>query len=127
MDLAKRNEDSAIYMAADGPEAAVPGSWERLWLRAEETAVRAGRALVLLDEAHVLPEWAGRLKSEWDRLRRRKRPVHVVATVPLRSAWELAHAKASPDGLSGSRSRIGPSRRWSRSSTFLLVKLPSCS
>lgn len=79
LELAEQYGKAAIYAAADGPEAALPGFWERLWMRAEETAA-SGRALVLLDEAHLLHDWAGHLKGEWDRLRRRKRPVHIVAT-----------------------------------------------
>ncbi len=80
LDLAEQLGATAIYMAADGPEAALPGFWERLWLRAEDIAAIQGRAVVLLDEVHVLGEWSARLKGEWDRLRRLKIPVHIVAT-----------------------------------------------
>lgn len=80
LDLAASQGPAAIYAAADGPEATIPGFWERLWLRAEDTAAREGRAVVFLDEAHVLPDWSARLKGEWDRLRRRRVPVHIVAT-----------------------------------------------
>src|SRR5689334_10782769 len=79
LEIAERHGRAAIYAAADAPEAALPGFWERLWARAEETAAREGRALVLLDEAHLLHDWARHLKGEWDRLRRQRRPVHVVA------------------------------------------------
>jgi uncharacterized protein len=77
--LAKERPNSAIYAAGDSPEAALPGFWERLWSRAERAAL-TNRAIVLLDEAHLLHNWATRLKGEWDRLRRRKIPIHVVAT-----------------------------------------------
>jgi predicted AAA+ superfamily ATPase len=70
----------AVYAAGDAPEAALPGFWERLWARAEDVAGTQGGCTVLLDEVHFLENWAGRLKSEWDRLRRRKAKVHVVAT-----------------------------------------------
>src|SRR5215831_11174665 len=80
LELAERFGQVAIYAASDGPEASLPGFWERLWSRAEAIAATQGRAVVLLDEAHLLPDWAGRLKGEWDRLRRRKVKVHIVAT-----------------------------------------------
>jgi predicted AAA+ superfamily ATPase len=102
LEVAKRHGKAAIYAAADGPEAAVPGFWERLWVRAEETAASEGRALVLLDEAHLLHDWAGRLKGEWDRLRRKKLRVHVVATGS--SALRLGHG--SRESLAGRFERI---------------------
>jgi predicted AAA+ superfamily ATPase len=80
LELAKRFGEIAIYAAADGPEAALPGFWERLWARAEDVAQRQHRAVVLLDEAHLLADWAARLKGEWDRFRRFEQPVHIVAT-----------------------------------------------
>src|SRR6476659_7383329 len=58
LELTRRLGPTAVYAAMDGPEAALPGSWERLWLRAEEIAGREGRAVVLLDEIHLLPSWA---------------------------------------------------------------------
>lgn len=79
LELAKERSNSALYAAGDSPEAALPGFWERLWSRAERVAL-TGRAIVLLDEAHLLYDWAARLKGEWDRFRRRKIPIHVVAT-----------------------------------------------
>lgn len=80
LDLARGLGPAARYAAADAPEAALPGAWERLWRGAEELAAAHGRAVVLLDEVQYLPDWAARLKGEWDRLRRRRVPVHVVAT-----------------------------------------------
>lgn len=88
LDIAQGHGDAAIYAAADGPEATLPGFWERLWIRAEETAAAKGHAVVLLDEAHLLQDWSQHLKSEWDRVRRRKLPIHVVATGS--SALQLA-------------------------------------
>ncbi|MBK6850010.1 MAG: ATP-binding protein [Proteobacteria bacterium] len=58
--------------------------------------------MVLLDEAHLLSDWSGRLKGEWDRLRRRKRPVHVVATCS--SALRLA--AGARESLAGRFERI---------------------
>jgi predicted AAA+ superfamily ATPase len=111
LDIAERHGKAALYAAADGPEAAVPGFWERLWARAEQTASREGRALVLLDEAHLLHDWAGRLKGEWDRLRRRKRPVHIVAT----GSSALRMAAGSRESLAGRFERITLTH-WSASS-----------
>lgn len=93
---------SALYAAADSPEAALPGFWERLWTRAGELAGRAGRAVVLLDEAHLLQDWASRLKGEWDRLRRQKMRVHVVAT----GSSALKLAAGSRESLAGRFERI---------------------
>jgi hypothetical protein len=58
--------------------------------------------VVLLDEAHLLHDWAGRLKGVWDRLRRRKVPVHVVAT----GSSALRLAAGSRESLAGRFERI---------------------
>jgi hypothetical protein len=119
LDLAKQNARAAIYAAADGPEAALPGFWDRLWTRAEETASSEGRALVLLDEAHLLHDWAGHLKSEWDRLRRKKLPIQVVATGS--SALKLAHG--SRESLAGRFERITLTH-WSAASLAEVFGVP---
>src|SRR5215468_10110528 len=79
LELARETGATAVYAACDGPEAALPGFWDGVWTRAEATARSGGRVVVLLDEIHVLGDWAARLKGQWDRLRRRQVPVHVVA------------------------------------------------
>jgi uncharacterized protein len=79
LELARQFGEAAIYMAADEPDAALPGFWERCWTDAE-ARVQRGIAVLLLDEIHHLPDWAARLKGQWDRLRRRRLPLHVVAT-----------------------------------------------
>jgi uncharacterized protein len=79
LELQRRLGKRAIYAAMDGPEASVPGFWERLWAEAERKG-RSGRAVVLLDEVQHFPDWAVRLKGEWDRFRRRRIGVHAVAT-----------------------------------------------
>ncbi|MBN1605000.1 MAG: ATP-binding protein [Polyangiaceae bacterium] len=119
LELAQRLGKVAIYAAADGPEAALPGFWERLWVRAEEVAAREGRAVVLLDEAHLLHDWARRLKGEWDRLRRRKRPVHVVAT----GSSALRLAAGSRESLAGRFERITLSH-WSAASLAEVFGVP---
>jgi uncharacterized protein len=102
LSLAERHGASAIYAAADAPEAALPGFWDRIWIHTEEIARRDGRAIVLLDEIHVLADWAARLKGEWDRLRRRKTPVHIVAT----GSSSLRLAVGSRESLAGRFERI---------------------
>jgi uncharacterized protein len=93
---------AALYAAADGPEAALPGFWDRLWSRAEQVARQTGRAVVLLDEVHLLPNWASRLKGEWDRIGRARLPVNVVAT----GSSALRLATGSRESLSGRFERI---------------------
>jgi len=102
LEVAKRLGPSALYAACDGPEALAPGFWERLWGRAEGLAATHGRATALLDEAHLLPDWAARLKGEWDRLRRRRLPVHVVAT----GSSALRLAAGSRESLAGRFERL---------------------
>lgn len=80
LELAKNLGEQSLYAAADSPEAALPGHWERLWQSAEETARRRRRAIVFLDEVHLFPDWAARLKGVVDGLRRKNAPIHVVAT-----------------------------------------------
>lgn len=80
LELADRHGPAAIYAAADSPGAALPGFWERTLARTEEAAATHGKAVLLLDEAHLLAHWAARLKGAWDQIRRRHQPVHVVAT-----------------------------------------------
>ncbi|NOY94258.1 MAG: ATP-binding protein [Deltaproteobacteria bacterium] len=88
LELERELGEQAIYAAADGPEALLPGFWERLWQRAATRAKNQGRSVVLLDEVQRVADWSSRLKSEWDRIRRKRLPVHVVATGS--SALQLA-------------------------------------
>jgi uncharacterized protein len=80
LQLQARIGAAAVYAAGDGPEAGLPGFWERIWTEAEEKTRTSGRAVLLIDEIQHLANWAERLKSQWDRGRRRKVPVHVVAS-----------------------------------------------
>jgi hypothetical protein len=79
LEIAARWGEAASYAAGDEPGAALPGYWDRCWAEAEARAQR-GRALLLLDEVQHFPDWAARLKAQWDHARRRKLPLHVVAT-----------------------------------------------
>ncbi len=97
-----RNDPAAIYFAADGPEADLPGWWELLWRRAEQAAAGGGRAVVLLDEIQRVEGWATRLKGQWDRVRRLKLPIHVVVTGS--SALQLG--RGSRETLAGRFERL---------------------
>jgi len=79
LELAAHLGDTARYAAGDEPAAALPGFWERLWADAEERAGRA-KAFLFIDEIQHLPDWSGRLKSRWDRLRRQRIPLHVAVS-----------------------------------------------
>jgi uncharacterized protein len=102
LELAERAGKEAVYAAADAPEAVLPGFWERVLARAEDTAASRGRAILLLDEAHLLDGWAGHLKGVWDRLRRKKTPVHIVAT----GSSALHLAAGSRESLAGRFERL---------------------
>ena len=97
----QKRANSAIYVAGDGPEATLPGFWERLWSRAERVAL-TGRAIVLLDEAHSFYDWTARLKGECDRLRRRKIRIHVIAT----GSSALRLSSGSRESLAGRFEKI---------------------
>lgn len=101
LELARDLGDAALYAACDSPEASAPGFWDRLWTEAERRAGRQQIA-VLLDEAHFVSDWAARLKGEWDRLRRRRLPIHVVAT----GSSALRLATGSRESLAGRFERV---------------------
>ena len=101
LELAREFSEAAIYVAGDEPDAALPGFWERCWTEAEARAQR-GTAVLLLDEIHHLPDWAARLKGQWDRLRRRHLPLHVVAT----GSSALRVATGSRESMAGRFERM---------------------
>jgi predicted AAA+ superfamily ATPase len=102
LELARELGDRAVYAAADGTEASLPSFWERLWSGAEERARSRGLAVVLLDEAQHVPSWASRLKGQWDRVRRHRVPIHVIAT----GSSALVLATGSKESLSGRFERL---------------------
>ena len=102
LEMAEQAGNQAVYAAADSPEAALPGFWERVVGRAEDAAVSHGRAILLLDEAHLLAGWASHLKGVWDRFRRKKTPVHIVAT----GSSALHLAAGSRESLAGRFERL---------------------
>jgi uncharacterized protein len=101
LEIAMRFGDRAVYAAGDDPDAALPGFWERCWADAETRAKR-GSTVLLLDEVHHLSDWAGRLKGQWDRARRRHIPIHVVAT----GSSALRVATGSRESLAGRFERM---------------------
>jgi hypothetical protein len=101
LDLARRHGRAARYATADGPEAGAPGYWERFWADVESRAA-AGTTIVLVDEVHLMPDWAASLKAHWDRFRRRHLPVHVVAT----GSSALRVTAGSRESLAGRFERI---------------------
>lgn len=101
LELARDLGSSAIYEAADGAEASLPGFWERLWDRAESAAAER-TVVVLLDEVQLLSDWSTRLKAQWDRLRRRRIPVHIVAS----GSSALRLATGSRESLAGRFERV---------------------
>jgi hypothetical protein len=100
--LAAEFGDAAAYAAMDGPEASLPGFWERLWARAQEAVSRHGKAVLLLDEIQHIEGWSARLKGEWDRVRRKALPVHVVAS----GSSALRLARGSQESLAGRFERL---------------------
>jgi predicted AAA+ superfamily ATPase len=119
LEIAERERGAAIYAAADGPEAALPGFWERLWGEAESRASAVKRAVLLLDEIHLMPQWAARLKGEWDRARRRKVPIHVIAT----GSSALRLSSGSRESLAGRFERTVLTH-WSASSLSDIFGVP---
>ncbi len=101
VELAAAYGDAAVYAAADAPEASLPGYWDRFWTGVESRAER-GKTIVLLDEVHLLTDWASSLKAFWDRFRRRHHPVHIVAT----GSSALRVTQGSRESLAGRFERI---------------------
>lgn len=97
LDLSEEWGERALYLAADAPEASLPGMWDRTLADAEARATSGEPVLLLLDEVAHLPDWAVRLKGAWDRVLRRRIPLHVVAT----GSSALQVARGSSESLAG--------------------------
>lgn len=102
LELSDSLGERALYSACDAPEAQLPGHWERLWAEAIALAGQGKPAVLLLDEVQYLEDWSGRLKAEWDRLRRRRLPLHVVAS----GSSALRLMRGSRESLAGRFERI---------------------
>ncbi len=118
LEIAAQFGDVAVYVAGDEPAAALPGFWERRWMEVEGR-VRGGTAILLLDEVHHLPDWAKRLKGQWDQLRRRHLPVHIVAT----GSSALRVTTGSRESLAGRFERMTLGH-WSASSLASIFQMP---
>lgn len=79
LELGKGLGSGVVYVAADSPEASLPGWWELLWQRVEGIS-KGGLAVLLLDEAPYLPNWSRLLKAKIDQVFREKLSIHVVVT-----------------------------------------------
>lgn len=100
--------ERAIYAAGDEPAASLAGFWDQLWRRAEELSSVHGTVLLLLDEIQHIADWSARLKTQWDRVRRRRLPIHVIAT----GSSALRIGAGSRESLAGRFERISLSH-WS--------------
>ncbi len=101
LEIAERFGDQAVYAAGDEPDAALPGFWERCWANAESRTAN-GKAVLLLDEIHHLAGWAVKLKGYWDHIRRKRIPIHVIAT----GSSALGVATGSRESLAGRFERL---------------------
>jgi predicted AAA+ superfamily ATPase len=99
--LAKEYGEQSIYVAADSPEASLPGWWEQVWKRAELQAEK-NKAILLIDEVHYLPRWSALLKVQYDRIRRLNIPLHCIVTGS--SAMQLG--AASRETMAGRFERL---------------------
>jgi predicted AAA+ superfamily ATPase len=102
LELARRFKARSVYAAADSPEAALPGFWERLWSRAADIARSKGAAYVFLDEVHLFADWAARLKGIVDQHQRERTPIHIVAT----GSSSLKIGEGSRESLAGRFERM---------------------
>jgi len=80
VELADELGPKAIYWSGDESGSTAPGAFGRAFADVEAASSVGGTAVLLLDEITSLPSWAAHLKGAWDRLRRRKLRVHIVAT-----------------------------------------------
>ncbi len=101
LELANQLGDAALYTAGDDPTASLPGAWERVWQQAHARAATAPGVL-LLDEVQRWPDWSSRLKAEWDRVRRDRRPLHVIAS----GSSALRLGAGSKESLAGRFERL---------------------
>lgn len=63
LDLARQYGDPAVYAACDGPEAGLPGFWERLWETAQDRTRQYKKAFLFLDEVQHVARWSMRSRG----------------------------------------------------------------
>lgn len=123
-ELADEFGDRALYASGDEPGAASLGAWERTFADAEARATAHGPAVLFLDEVTSMDHWARRLKGAWDRIRRRKIPLHVVAT----GSSSLVLGQGAEESLAGRFERLVLTH-WSPASlarTFRMSSTRAC-
>jgi uncharacterized protein len=79
LELADLIGEASYYVAADDPQTGLPGFWERIWTESEMRASK-GSGVLFIDEIQHIDDWATRIKGQYDRIKRRNIPLHVVAT-----------------------------------------------
>jgi hypothetical protein len=109
LEVAKQFGEVAHYVAADDPNAGLPGFWERIWSDAETRASK-GYAVILIDEIQHIAAWAAHIKGQYDRIKRKKLPIHIVAT----GSSALLLGAGSRESLAGRFERLTLSH-WSAS------------
>lgn len=102
VEIAEEYGDRAFYLSGDEPEGAAPGAWERVFAEAEERASDGRNVVLFLDEVTSIDGWSRRLKGSWDRLRRRKSAVNIVAT----GSSALVLGKGADESLAGRFERL---------------------
>jgi hypothetical protein len=77
LEIARTSAERALYLAADEPDAVLPGWWSTQWNRALRMA-QHGPSVLLIDEVHSLPNWSRLLKAAVDEVYRERLPLHLV-------------------------------------------------
>ena len=101
LELADQIGEGAYYVAADDPQAGLPGFWDRVWAESEKRASKSGGVL-FIDEIQHVAGWATRIKGQYDRIKRNKIPLHIVAT----GSSALRLGSGSRESLAGRFERL---------------------
>lgn len=80
LELLAAFEGRALYVSADTTEAQISGWWEAVLRQGEALALKAGGAVLLVDEIPYLPDWDRRVKTAADHIARFKIPLHLVVS-----------------------------------------------
>jgi hypothetical protein len=99
LEVAKQFGEVAHYVAADDPNAGLPGFWERIWSDAETRASK-GYAVILIDEIQHIAAWAAHIKGQYDRIKRKNFLFTSSLPVRRRSCSVRGRARVLPAGLS---------------------------
>jgi predicted AAA+ superfamily ATPase len=119
LEIARTARHPAIYVNADTPEASLPTWADAMWREAEEKASR-GVTFLLIDEIQALPRWSQWLKARHDQVRRKKLPLHVVAT----GSSSLRIGSGARESMAGRFERLVLTH-WGARDLIDLVKVPA--